>query len=115
MDYKLTDYAFGRVTLNGTTYTSDLILCDDRVIENWRRKDGHALFPEDIAPYLAENTSVVIIGCGSLGMLKVPVETAEWLKARGTALVALPTDQACRHFNEMAKKEGVLLGVHLTC
>jgi hypothetical protein len=38
---RLEDYRFGRVTVNGSVETRDLIVLPDRVVTNWWRREGH--------------------------------------------------------------------------
>ena len=116
MIYTLENYSFGRVTINGRTHTRDLLIQGDHIIPDWRRKEGHSLAPEDIEHHLLPNTRVLIIGCGSPGMLVVPESTASWCKAKGITLLSAPTREACVQYNEMAAQESwVMAGLHLTC
>src|ERR687887_2322633 len=45
---RLEDYSFGRVTVDGSEQTRDLIVLPDRVVTNWWRRDGHSLAIEDL-------------------------------------------------------------------
>ena len=46
---QIESYRFGHIVIDGQSYTRDVILLADRVIPNWWRKEGHALYPEDLA------------------------------------------------------------------
>jgi len=106
---------FGRVVIDGKQYTADVIVTPDGVIADWWRKDGHSLHPEDLEGVLTPEIEVVIIGCGAYGALKVPQTTRRWLKEQGKELVALPTEEACTRFSELAGSGKVIAGLHLTC
>jgi len=41
-------YRFGRISIDGETYTRDLIICPDGIRTDWWRKEGHSLRPEDL-------------------------------------------------------------------
>ena len=58
---------------------------------------------------------VVIIGCGSSGLLQVPEEARLWLAGQGIAFFALPTQAACDRYNEVAGSGKVVAALHLTC
>lgn len=108
-------YSFGKVTIDGAAYDSDVIVCPDGVRPNWWRKEGHGLHPEDLSAVVDAGVDVLVIGCGSYGVLKVPETTREWLEGKGIELVALPTGEACERYNELAPAKKVAAGLHLTC
>lgn len=106
---------FGRVVIDGQSYTADVIITPEGVQSDWWRKDGHSLCPKDLEGSLGPEIEVVIIGCGAYGDLKVPEDTRQWLLAQGVELVALPTEAACERYNELAGSGKVIAGLHLTC
>jgi len=108
-------YDFGRITIDGIEYTADVIITPAGVKENWWRKEGHSLCPEDIEGVLDPDIEVVIIGCGASGILSVPNDTRKWLEGQGVRLYALPTREAIERYNEMAGSGKVIAGLHLTC
>ncbi len=78
------------------------------------RRKGHALYPEDLDWLMPRAPTVLIIGTGAFGRLKVPVETEQWLASRGIELIALPTARAIVEYNHRATAN-VACGLHLTC
>jgi len=109
-------YEFGRIVVDGQTYTSDLILYPDRVQAGWWRREGHELCPEDIAELLAGRPQVLVVGTGSSGRLRVLPETESLLEERGIQLIALPTDAACRTYNQLRRTGShAFAALHLTC
>jgi hypothetical protein len=48
MTYEIEKYSFGKMVINGKTYTQDLIIYPDSIEDSWWRKKGHSLVPEDI-------------------------------------------------------------------
>lgn len=113
---KLTDYSFGSLTAGGVRYTSDLKVVEREVVPNWWRKEGHRLFPEDIADVLAAKPEVLVVGTGSPGNMRVPPETVEAIRGSGIKEVVLPTSQAVKRFNELVDEGKRVAGAfHLTC
>ena len=115
MAHQLEDYSFGRVTVDGEVHTKDLIVHDGGVIPRWWREQGHSLVPSDLDTIIHNNLKTLIVGCGASGQLVVPLSTQEWLQNRGVSVIALPTAEACRRYNEMCSRGGVVAALHLTC
>lgn len=109
------DYSFGRIVIGGKTYTSDVIVFPDRVQGSWWRKEGHSLCLEDIDKVLQEKPEVLIVGTGSMGIMRVPGEVAEEIKQRGIELIIEKTASACQTFNQLIGKRLVVGAFHLTC
>ena len=42
-------------------------------------------------------------------------EVEEWAKKRGVELIAVPTKEACRIYNEKSKEKKTVAALHLTC
>ncbi|HDD24034.1 MAG TPA: hypothetical protein ENF52_01190, partial [Chloroflexi bacterium] len=59
-------YEFGRITIRGQTYTSDvLVFPDGQVQSNWWRAEGHRLRLEDLTELLSQRPDVIVVGTGS--------------------------------------------------
>jgi hypothetical protein len=112
---KIQEYVFGRVVIDGQTHTKDVIIYPDRVQGNWWRKEGHALFPEDIPDVLRNPPEVLIVGTGAYGRMEIRRETREALNASGVQLIAEPTERACQTFNVLSREKQVVAALHLTC
>jgi len=111
---RIDSYTFGKIVINGKTYTSDVIILPDRVIPSWWRKEGHALHPDDLAEVVNAGPDTFIMGCGAYGVLKVPRATRDFLAAKGITLIDLPTAQAVQKYNELSGGR-IACGLHLTC
>jgi len=114
---RIDHYSFGRMTVGGKEFTSDLIIHPDgRIENNWWRKEGHNLVPEDITGLLEALPDRVIIGTGNSGVMAVSPRVLELCRKRGIEVETLPTKEAVKSFNE-AVKENVSLAAcfHLTC
>jgi len=108
-------YAFGKIVVNGRTYTSDIIIFPDRVKGNWWRREGHRLHTEDIEEVVNEKPEVIIVGRGYSGLMEISRETADHLKAKGIELIAENTGKATELYNKLSKSRKVVAVLHLTC
>ena len=106
-------YSFGRIIIDGKTYTSDVIVGNE--ITKWWRKEGHVVQLEDIHEILKQNPEVVIFGTGKYGVMKVSEEVINELKSRNIEVIIEKTEKAVKVFNEMIGKKNVVFAVHLTC
>jgi len=109
---RIEKYSFGSITINGKTYSNDVIIFPDRVKINWRRREGHKINIEDLEEIIKEKPKKLIIGTGAYGMVAVPAEVKEKLRERGIKFEILKTEEACHLFN---KEKGAVAALHLTC
>lgn len=108
-------YAFGRMIVEGQTYTSDLIIFPDRINHSWWRKSGHRLCLEDIEEVLKEEPEVIIVGTGFAGLVKVEEEVKSHAQSKGILLIIEKTKKAAQKFNELFSKKKTVGAFHLTC
>jgi hypothetical protein len=109
-------YQFGKIVIDGTAYNSDCLILGGSVRPNWWRKQGHLLTVEDLKPVIAAKPSILVVGCGASGMMKVSENIDEMLQEQGVELFAANTHKAVERFNELAGKgENVAGALHLTC
>ena len=108
-------YDFGRIVIEGAVFRSDVIIFPDRVKDEWWRKDGHVLRIEDIESIVKEQPEVLIVGTGKYGVMKVSVQTREYIESKGIELIVEPTDKACEVYNQVTKDKKVVAALHLTC
>ena len=116
-DNRIEAYRFGAMTVGGRTHRADLIIWLDRIAENWRRRRGHELCPEDLEAVLAAPPARLVVGTGYHGVVKVLESTRRTLEREGIELVAVPSEEAVAIWNRWLD-EGRLDGVaafHLTC
>lgn len=109
-------YQFGQITIDGVSYSSDCLISGDTVQSNWWRKQGHLLSAEDIQPIIAAKPSVLVVGCGASGLMKVTEEIQQLLQEHDIKLEALDTHKAVQRFNELSQAGvNVAAALHLTC
>ena len=117
MKLSINKYIFGRMTINGKEFTSDLIIYQDgRIKSDWWREQGHNLLPEDITTILDACPEMLIIGTGAMGLMKVSETLLNMCERRGIEVKVSRTAAAVKRFNEAAKENKVVAACfHLTC
>lgn len=109
-------YQFGRIVIDGVGYGSDVVILGGAVQENWRRVRGHSLAVEDLASVVEARPSVLVVGCGAYGVMKVPEEAREALLEHDIRLETLKTGEAVKRFNELVQRGvNAAAALHLTC
>ncbi|MHC4659506.1 MAG: MTH938/NDUFAF3 family protein, partial [Planctomycetota bacterium] len=77
---------------------------------------GHLLSAEDLEIVIAARPSVLVVGCGASGLMKVPGQTRKVLQQNDIQLEALDTHKAVQRFNELSDQgANVAAALHLTC
>ena len=113
---QITEYTFGRITINGETYQTDVIITPQDVKDNWRRKVGHNLAIEDLADVMTTQPEIVIIGSGYYGRMRIPQATRDYLEEQGIQLVVAKTAEAIDRFNHLQQEcARIVAALHLTC
>ena len=109
-------YQFGQIVIDGTAYNSDIIILGDSVQPDWWRRQGHLLATEDLKTVITAKPSVLVVGCGASGLMKVPEQTRQVLQEHDIQLEALDTNKAVKRFNELSQSGvNVAAALHLTC
>jgi len=109
-------YSFGKVIVDGKTYTQDIIIYPSGRIEgSWWRKGGHSVCLEDIKEIFNEKPEVLVIGKGNPGMMSVLPPVKKALLEYGITLIEEPTENAVKTHNELYLKKRVCTALHLTC
>ncbi|HDH51591.1 MAG TPA: hypothetical protein ENG95_07040 [Nitrospirae bacterium] len=112
---KIEHYSFGRITIDGKTYTSDVIIYPDRVNPSWWRKQGHLLQIEDLEDIVSTGLQVLIVGTGYYGAMLVPEKTIEYFRSRKIEVYSDNTQKAVKLYNEVSDKKPAVAALHLTC
>ncbi|MBS3779115.1 MAG: hypothetical protein KGY41_01835 [Desulfovermiculus sp.] len=109
-------YSFGRMTIQGRVFTDDVLICREKLVSPWWRKQGHVVQVQDLDAILGHKPELVILGQGQPGQMKASRELQEHLQALGIELIQKPTQEAVEVFNRRVEKgEDVCAGFHLTC
>ncbi len=109
-------YQFGKIVIDGASYNSDCLIFSGSVQANWWRKQGHLLAVEDLQTVIAANPSILVVGCGASGLMKVSEDISQVLQEHGIELFTANTNKAVARFNELSEKgENIAAALHLTC
>jgi hypothetical protein len=108
-------YSFGSITIDGRTYTSDVIIYPGRVDSSWWRREGHNLQIADLTGVIKAKPDILIIGTGAYGVMKVPKETILHCESKNIEVHVEETDRAVELFNQLQKDKTVIAALHLTC
>ncbi len=110
------EYSFGRIVVDGKTYTQDLIIFPDRVKSGWWRREGHSLCLEDLEEVLKDPPEILVVGTGYAGLMRVPRDVKERLEEMGIRVVVERTGKAYKTFNKLLSEgRKVVAALHLTC
>jgi hypothetical protein len=113
---EVNSYSFGRITISGKMYTSDVIIGRDFVKDGWWRKEGHRVQIDDIREILNYKPETVIFGTGANGRMRVDRKVEDLLREMGIDVIVEETEKAVRTYNRMLKEgKRVVLAAHLTC
>ncbi len=112
---KISAYSFGSITIDGSTFSKDVIICPERIISPWWREEGHSISKTDLKEVLNEKIELLIIGTGWYGAMDVPGELLEYLRLRNIAVLTDKTPDAVDEYNERAGKVRTVAALHLTC
>lgn len=112
---KIEHYTFGTITIDGKTYTSDVIIYPEKVDSSWWRKQGHSLCIADLKDIIPEKPEVLVIGTGYSGAMVVPEETISFIKSKGIDVHIARTAKAVELFNRFQKDKKTIAALHLTC
>jgi len=113
---------FGSITLEGTVYDHDVIVCRDATVKKRKKKLSRAIYGTSHTISLAEaeyvyrqgkGAETLIIGAGQYGQVQLSPEAAAYLARKQCDVVLLPTPEVIATWNEA---KGKVIGLfHVTC
>ncbi len=112
---KVGKYSFGRITINGKAYMSDVIIYPDRVDSSWWRREGHSLHMEDLTKVIDARPDVIVIGTGFYGVMQVPGTLVHELIAKGIEVHVSTTADAIKLYNDILDSKKAIACLHITC
>ena len=108
LNHERPDYAYalraadGRsAKVNDRVLETSFILSPNQLIEDWQIGDKTALAPEDLAPLLALNPELVLLGTGDTQRFPAAAVMAACL-TRGIGIEIMTNPAAARTFNVLA-------------
>ena len=113
---EIASYSFGRIEIDGQTYTADVIVTPERVVGTWWRKQGHRLAIADLPEIMAARPAILVVGTGYYGRMAIAEATRNHLQAHGIRLREARTGEAVAEFNRLQRESArVVAALHLTC
>ena len=112
---RITDYAFGRITIDDTIFSNDVIIHGQEIISEWWRKKGHLVDIDDLKMISLEKGTHLIIGTGYYGMLKISPFLEEYCKKYTIIMESTHTKSAVEIFNSYDASENIIGAFHLSC
>ena len=109
-------YNFGRMVIDGTSYTKDVIIYPDgRILSPWWRNQGHVLEVIDLEELIAAGPEIIICGTGAMGVMRPTDALIEYLETNNIEFIAQRSPKAVETYNQLPgnKKAGGCF--HLTC
>ena len=109
-------YSFGRMVINGTSYTKDVIIYPDgSILSPWWRNLGHVLEAIDLKDLIATAPEIIICGTGAMGFMRPSAALKEYLGIRNIDFIAKKSSKAVETYNQLTGNKKVGACFHLTC
>jgi hypothetical protein len=112
---KIEAFSFGSITIEGKTYTRDVIVYPDRVHEEWKREEEHRPQISEFAEIVKAAPEVLVIGTGYAGVMSIADQIRNYLTSKGIEVRVDKTKNAVELFNSLRGKEKVIAVLHITC
>ena len=106
---------YGEMIIDGCCYRKDMVLYPDHIEPFWERRERHVVEIADMYKILRQQPEYLLIGTGQPGLLRVLLETQEYILHQGIQLVAVPTENARQLYNRIYDKCYVIGAFHLGC
>ena len=108
--------SFGRMVINGTSYTKDVIIYPDgSILSPWFRNRGHVLEAIDLEDLVAAAPEIIICGTGAMGFMRPSAAVVEYLGNRNIDFIAQKNSKAVKTYNKLLGKKTIGGCFHLTC
>ena len=108
LSHELPDYAFAlrsadgqTARVNDRTLSASFILSPQQLVEDWPVGDSATLRPDDLAPLLALQPEVILLGTGARQVFPPAAVMAACLR-QGVGLEVMTNAAAARTFNVLA-------------
>lgn len=113
---RIESFHFGKMVIDGISFSHDLIIHNDSIQSEWWRKRSHHLYLEDISVLKKEKCDVFIVGTGKFGLMKVDNDVINYCHQNLGEIIIKDTKDAVDIFNELANSgKHIIAAFHLTC
>ena len=122
MKPRIDETAFGSITIGGTAFDHDVIICPDGRVKKRKKKlsksvygTSHTISLQE-AKYVCEqghDADRLVVGSGQFGNVKLSAEAADYVRQRKCRVVLARTPDVIKVWNDTA---GRAIGLfHVTC
>ena len=112
----ITAFSFGRMVIDGVTYTNDVKIIQNTVVPDWWRKGGHSVDVDDVHDILTYHPDVLVIGKGDPGYMTASPALQKVLEQKSIELIEEKTTKAIQIFNQTLKEgKRIAAGFHVAC
>lgn len=113
---KIDSFSFGKITIAGKAYMTDVVVYPDRIQDNWVREEEHRPQISEFAEIVQAEPDILIIGTGYAGVMSIPDQIRNFLTSKGIEVRVDKTSKAVDMFNALVNtKEKVVAAFHITC
>jgi len=110
------EFSFGRIVVNGQTCNNDIKIVRGKLVADWWRKSGHTVEIEDVQDILDSDSTILVIGKGQPGYMRITDTLREHLEKNNIELIVEKTSDAIQTFNRLMKEgKPVSGGFHVGC
>ena len=110
------EFSFGRIVVDGQICNSDIKIVRDKLVPDWWRKSGHTVAIEDVQDILDSDSTILVVGKGQPGYMRVTESLKEHLNKNDIELIVEQTSDAIKIFNRLLQEgKRVSGGFHVGC
>lgn len=117
---KIDSTEFGSITINGTTYSHDILISMSGEVSKRKKKlskkyygTSHIISREEAEFVYEKNCKNLIVGAGQYGNVTLSPEAAEFFEHHDCRVILQPTPEAIETYNKIRDKTIGLF--HVTC
>ncbi|MGA8864540.1 MAG: MTH938/NDUFAF3 family protein [Gallionella sp.] len=119
---KIDSTEFGSITINGKTYSHDILIRSSGEIVKRKKKlskkyygTSHIISREEAEFIYEKKCKTLVVGSGQYGNVKLSPEAAEFLEQQDCRVVLQPTPDAIETYNKTKDKAKTIGLFHITC
>ena len=113
---KIDSTSFGQITVNGQTYTQDVIVMSDSRVEKTQTQIRHLISQKEFTQLMQENPDVIVIGLGQSSQMQISPDVISSADAAGIQLITKSTSAAITQFNKFIQQNKTVAAyMHVTC
>jgi len=119
---KIDSTEFGSITINGTTYSHDVLIHMSGEVVKRKKKlsrkyygTSHIISREEAEFIYEKGCDTLVLGAGQYGNVTLSPEAAEFFRQHDCQVILLPTPDAIKTYNTTRGKARTIGLFHVTC